>query len=334
MYSRSSQSRMPYIEPKKSGNGCAALLILISNVLLILAIVPTLGIPVSENWLSNVTSKEAVTQSKGEKSILNLPRRMQFKREVPYKKIDISQSFVTADPGVSEEIITYTEDVSRGLLQNENFLRQFIGNGWTVHLSQNPLKSVGDVEHPAGYTDYNHRQIVIYAPQCEHAIIHEFGHYFAYIYACNFENVEEEMNALYLEEGSNFVSSKGDKETKYGKKNVHEFFACMFDNIIRGHGSMCCPKTTEYIGDFYNFLGNTDFSDIYSLDFTFRKNLENLFEEYGVAYSFFIDGVRVNPKIYDIHDFPPRGYTCQISGTNGTGTVNIKTKEPEEKIVA
>ncbi|MBP3242121.1 MAG: hypothetical protein J6M92_16520, partial [Oribacterium sp.] len=72
--------------------------------------------------------------------------------------------------------------------------------------SDHELNGIGDVEHPAGYTDYKNRCIVIYAPLCEHAIFHEFGHYFSYIYECNFENIRAEMDSLYTEESRNFVS--------------------------------------------------------------------------------------------------------------------------------
>ena len=326
--------KMPYIQPNGSGsgskNGCGTVFMAVIIVVAIIAVASTLGIEIPINMFpqGNMTQ----TETKGPS--ISLPGKIVFKREVPYKDIDINSSLVTYDQGVSPDIVTYAEETSRILLQNDNLLRQFIGNGWSVHLSDHELKGIDDVVHPAGYTDYKNRCIVIYAPLCEHAIFHEFGHYFSYIYECNFENIRAEMDSLYTEESRNFVSRKGEQETKYGKKNVHEYFACMFDNMIHDSGSSCCPKTDIYIRNFYSILSNTDYKDIYSVGYEYRVKLEELFQEYGATYTFLLDGEQIDPKTYDIHDFPPKSFTCQASGANGAGTLVITTHDIKDYQIA
>ncbi|ETP73902.1 hypothetical protein UYO_0157 [Lachnospiraceae bacterium JC7] len=332
LHSRPKYRKMPDIKPKGTGNGCGNVFatIIVLVVIFVVALASGVQIP----GIGLLSEKNSV-QSDNNNSIISIPGKITFKREVPYREIDINGSFVTFDSGVPTKTVELAEGISRILLQNDNLLRQFVGNGWTVHLSDHELNGIGDVEHPAGYTDYKNRCIVIYAPHCEHVIFHEFGHYFAYIYECNFENIKSEMDVLYREEARNFVSYRGDQETKYGKKNVNEFFACMYDNMVHDADSSYCPKTENYIKNCYNILANTDYKDIYSVNYEYRVKLEELFQNYGATYTFILDGERIDPKTYDIHDFPTKGFSCQVSGANGTGTLVIQTYDIEnDKITA
>lgn len=335
-YSHRTYRKMPYIKPKGSGNGskngCGTIFAAIIVVVIFFVIALESGIPLHGIDLAPGNNS---MQSENNDHNINIPGKIVFKREVPYREIDTSKAIVTYDAGVSSDTVVLAENISRKLLYDDNLLRQFIGNNWTVHLSDHELNGIGDVEHPAGYTDYKNRCIVIYAPYCDYSIYHEFGHYFAYIYECNFENIKSEMEALYREEAGNFVSYRNDQETKYGKKNVQEFFACMYDNIVHDADCSHCPKTENYIKNYYNVLANTEYKDIYSVNYEYRVKLEELFQEYGATYTFILDDERIDPKTYDIHDFPPKGFSCQLAGVNGSGTLVINTKDVEDyKITA
>ena len=48
-------------------------------------------------------------------------------------------------------------------------------------------------------------------------------------------------------------------------------------------------------------------------------------QKYGASYEVYIDGQRIDPASYDVHDLRARGYESMVTDYGGYGSVNVTT---------
>ncbi len=249
-------------------------------------------------------------------------------RNVPYREINLTSLPIICDPDVSDNVLYNVQKATEIILCNTYLQRHFIGNGWHIYVTNQPLPKTNGLA-PAGITDTGERQISLLSSQIDRAIYHEFGHYFMAMFTYNFPNAEANLNELYTEENSLFQSHTGiEADALYGKSNAHEFVASVFDNIVHGYENIC-PKTEQYLEQMYQALSQLDYSDVYSTSYDYHRNFEELLENYGLSYTILLDGNPIDPITYDIHDLPDSGYETSIHDLGGHGTVFV-TSHPAQ----
>lgn len=249
----------------------------------------------------------------------------EFHRNVPYREIDITQSAVECDAGVSDESVQKVQSQVDLMLSTDNLKRQFYGNGWKVYVTNQSLPMQHGIQ-PAGTTDTAARRISLVEEHIDRALYHEFGHYFMAIYVFNVPCAQAELQQLYAEESAQFQSHTGiSEDSAYGQTNVDEFVASIFDNIVHNETGIC-PKTEAYVQNMYGMLMQMDYAEVFSTDYDYHHNFEELLEKYGASYEFYIDGVMIDPATYDVHDLTAMGYEASVTDYGGHGTVNITTR--------
>lgn len=255
----------------------------------------------------------------------SIPKQQyEFVRNVPYREIDISALPLISDPDVSDSCLQRIEEAAELVLGNTYLKRHFIGNNWQIYVTNQPLPRTNDID-PAGITDTGERQISLLASQVDHAIYHEFGHYFMAMYTFNFPDAEDRLNELYSNENSQFQSYTGmESDSLYGRSNAHEFIASVFDNMVHGSRNIC-PETEAYLEQMYQTLSQMDYSEVYSTGYSYHKDFENMLINYGASYTILLDGSPIDPVSYDIHDLPDSGYTTSIHDLGGHGTVFVQS---------
>lgn len=250
------------------------------------------------------------------------PHSEKIVRNVPYREIDLSALSIISDSDVSDSILQNIREATELMLCNTYLKRHFIGNCWHIYVTNQPLPETNGIK-PAGITDTGERQISLLSSQVDRSIYHEFGHYFMAMYIYNFPDAESRLNELYAEENSVFQSYTGSEaDSLYGKSNVHEFIASVFDNMVHDHQNIC-PKTEAYLEQLYQTLSQMDYAEVYSTDYHYHKSFEELLENYGPSYTILIDGTPIDPITYDIHDLPDAGYETSIHDLGGHGTVFV-----------
>lgn len=246
-------------------------------------------------------------------------------RNVPYREIDLSALSIISDSDVSDSVLQNIREATDLMLCNTYLKRHFIGNGWHIYVTNQPLPETNGID-PAGITDTGERQISLLSSQVDRSIYHEFGHYFMAMYIYNFPDAESQLNELYAEECSVFQSYTGSEDDSvYGKSNVHEFIASVFDNMVHGYQNIC-PKTEACLDQLYQTLSQMDYAEVYSTDYDYHKSFEELLERYGPSYTILIDGTPIDPITYDIHDLPASGYTTSIHDQGGYGTIFVTSR--------
>ena len=247
-----------------------------------------------------------------------------FRREVPYREIDLTKPVVERDAGVSDESLQKVEEMLDHILSTEGLKRQFYGNDWTVYITDQALPMQGSIQ-PAGMTDTGARRISLVEEQIDRAVFHEFGHYFMAMYVFNVPDAQAELEALYAEEAGSFQSYTGRTEDSiYGMSELDEFIASVFDNIVHDFTG-CCPKTEAYVQNMYGTLMQMDYADVFSTDYEYHHSFEEMLQTYGASYEFYIDGQMIDPASYDVHDLRARGYESKVTDYGGYGSVNVTT---------
>ena len=276
---------------------------------------------ISELTQDFVHGKEDMSEGQRETS----SPTVEFHRNVPYREIDITQSAVECDAGVSEESVQKVQSQVDTMLSTDYLKRQFYGNGWKVYVTNQALPMQHGIQ-PAGTTDTATRRISLVEEHIDRAIYHEFGHYFMAMYVFNVPGAQAELQQLYAEEGAQFQSHTGIAEdTVYGQTNVDEFIASIFDNIVHNVTGIC-PKTEAYVQNMYGALMQMDYADVFSVDYDYHHNFEELLEKYGASYEFYIDGQMIDSATYDVHDLTAMGYESSVTDYGGHGTVTVTTR--------
>lgn len=303
---------------QRSGKGCGPLLATVICVVLLALTVATYD-PEPRHETSGYESRsESIDQSEETRP------GIEFRREVPYREIDLTQSVVERDSGVSDASVQKVEEMLDFILSTEALKRQFYGNGWTVYITDHALPMQGAIQ-PAGMTDTSARRISLVEEHIDRAVYHEFGHYFMAMYVFNVPGAQAELEKLYAEEAGTFQSHTGIAEdTMYGMSALDEFIASVFDNIVHDFTG-CCPKTEAYVQNMYGTLMQMDYADVFSTDYEYHHSFEEMLLKYGASYEFYIDGQRIDPASYDVHDLRAQGYESTVTDYGGYGSVNVTT---------
>ena len=103
-----------------------------------------------------------------------------------------------------------------------------------------------------------------------------------------------------------------------------DFTQSVIDNIVHDFTG-CCPKTEAYVQNMYGTLMQMDYADVFSTDYEYHHSFEEMLQKYGASYEFYIDGQRIDPASYDVHDLRARGYESRVTDYGGYGSVNVTT---------
>lgn len=124
---------------QRSGKGCGPLLATVICVVLLILTVATYD-PEPRHETSGYESRsESIDQSEETRP------GIEFRREVPYREIDLTQSVVERDSGVSDASVQKVEEMLDFILSTEALKRQFYGNGWTVYITDHALPMQGAI---------------------------------------------------------------------------------------------------------------------------------------------------------------------------------------------
>ncbi len=137
---------------QRSGKGCGPLLATVICVVLLVLTVATYDPEPRQETSGYESRSESIDQSEETRS------GIEFRREVPYREIDLTQSVIERDAGVSDASVQKVEEMLDFILSTEALKRQFYGNGWTVYITDHALPMQGAIQ-PAGMTDTGARRI-------------------------------------------------------------------------------------------------------------------------------------------------------------------------------
>lgn len=303
---------------RHSGGGCGPLLATVICVVLLVLTVATYAPAPRYETRGYESGGESIGRSEETR------QGIAFRREVPYREIDLTKPVVERDAGVSDESLQKVEAMLDLILCTDALKRQFYGNDWTVYITDQALPMQGTIQ-PAGMTDTGARRISLVEEQIDRAVFHEFGHYFMAMYVFNVPGAQAEIEQLYAEEAGTFQSHTGIAEdTMYGMSALDEFIASVFDNIVHDFTG-CCPKTEAYVQNMYGTLMQMDYADVFSTDYEYHHSFEEMLLKYGASYEFYIDGQRIDPASYDVHDLRAQGYESTVTDYGGYGSVNVTT---------
>ncbi len=303
---------------RRSGGGCGPLLATaICVVLLVLTVVTYAPTPRYETR-GYESGGESIGRSEETR------QDIAFRREVPYREIDLSKPVIERDAGVSDESLQKVEGMLDFILCTDALKRQFYGNDWTVYITNQELPMQGTIQ-PAGLTDTGARRISLVEEHIDRAVYHEFGHYFMAMYVFNVPGAEAELEQLYREEAGAFQSHTGlAEDSMYGMSEPDEFIASVFDNIVHDFTG-CCPKTEAYVQNMYGTLMRMGYAEVFSTDYEYHHSFEEMLQKYGASYEFYIDGQMIDPASYDVHDLRAQGYESKVTDYGGYGSVNVTT---------
>lgn len=140
--------------------------------------------------------------------------------------------------------------------------RSFANRGWIIEIIKNAdnlYESNDEKLSCVGLTEYTEKKIYI-TPQTSTGLIHEMGHYTAYI-SC-FSEYTTEFQQIYHDEANAFAKYKmsigcSENETKYIIGSIREYYADSFRYILLDSSlEALIPKTAAYIQNDISKLEN------------------------------------------------------------------------------
>ena len=84
-------------------------------------------------------------------------------------------------------------------------------------------------------------------------------------------------------------------------------------------------KEKHQVENVYGTLMQMDYADVFSTDYEYHHSFEEMLLKYGASYEFYIDGQRIDPASYDVHDLRARGYESRVTDYGRYGSVNVTT---------
>lgn len=204
----------------------------IKNVILIVLLIIVLAFSVSyinegTAVFDNLTNKKNLTQSESNEICINYVGEF---KEKDYRKL-------------SKQIDMLPKGVKRS----------FCNRNWTIEV-------IGEVDNKkeelyknlicVGTTEYSDKKIYI-TPNTETGLVHEMGHYTAYV--CCFSEYTSEFQGIYHDEAEKLAEymlnhDRTEEETDYITSNIREYYADSFRYLVLNPEiNKVIPKTADYI---------------------------------------------------------------------------------------